>query len=391
MADKNKLLKIGMLSFYYPHLGGSGIVATRMAKQLAKKGHEIHFIGYETDENPKEMEDFGVQLHRVRKINYPTLKNEPYVWTLASRLSDLHKEIGLDVVHAHYALPHALSAFIAREQLKLEGIRLPYVVTGHGSDIHTNGSKEDVNPILRLCLNQADALTFVSKDLQRIARENLGITRKSEIIPNFVDTKVFFKRPTDLRPRLEIPESAFVIGHTSNFAPIKQVYKFGYLAEHLKSDGVLDHVYFLMVGEGRDRSFLEERMKKIDAENNVRFLGKLNQKELSEAYNAMDVFILPSKHEGNPLVLLEAMATQIPVIGANVGGIRETIGNEGGFLFSDNGELFKGIYSLKNNPELRYYIGRQGLEKVKRNHSIKGIVGKYLQTYLNLTKMKNEA
>ena len=304
MKDK---LKIGILSFYYPHLGGSGIVTSRIASHLAKHGHEIHFIGYDTDNNPEEMERLGIKLHRVRKIDYPCLKNEPYIWTLASQICHVDEEEGLDLIHANYAIPHGAAAFLAREQLKSKGKNLPYIVTGHGSDIHTNGKKLHINPILQLCLNQSDGLTYVSKDLKEIAESELGIDKKGIHIPNFVDKDLFKKQNTDLKRRLEIPENAFVIGHASNFSPIKQVYHFSYLAEHLRHDGVLNNIYFLMCGDGRERVQLEERVEKIGARENFRFLGRLEQKELLETYNSMDVFILPSKHEGNPLTLLEAM------------------------------------------------------------------------------------
>jgi len=382
-SNRKDKLKIGILSFYYPHLGGSGIVSTRIGSYLAKQGHEIHFIGYDTDFNPKDMEEIGVRLHQIRKIDYPCLKNEPYIWSLASKICDVDKEFNLDLIHANYVLPHAASAYLARERLKEDGKYLPYVATGHGSDIHTNGSKSEVNPILQLCLNKADALTFVSKDLKDIAEKQLGINTKGIHIPNFVDTSKFYKKKTNLREELQIPEKAFVIGHVSNFAPIKQVYHFSYLSEHLKSAGTLDNTYFLMVGDGRDRSNLEERIDKIGVSNHFRFVGKLEEEGVLEAYNAMDVVMLPSKHEGNPLIVLEAMACSKPVIGTRVGGIEEAIDGGGGFLF-ENGDmvgLTKIISNLRNNPELRFFVGKEGLEKVERDYSVEKIMEKYLEVY----------
>jgi len=381
-------LKIGILSFYYPHLGGSGIVATRIASYLAKRGHDVHFIGYDTDTNPEEMKNLGVKLHNVRKIDYPCLKNEPYIWSLASKICELCEDVDLDLIHANYALPHAASAFLAREKLKLGGKYLPYVVTGHGSDIHTNGSKDQVNPILQLCLNSADALTFVSKDLKNIAQDSLGIEKHGIHISNFVDTKKFYEKKTGLREKLNIPEKSFVIGHVSNFAPVKQVYHFSYLAENLKVAGILDNTYFLMVGDGRDRAQLEERIGKIEAENNFRFLGRLDYKDLLEAYNSMDVLLLPSKHEGNPLSILEAMACSKAIIGTDVGGIRETIEGGGGFLFESGNisELEKIISKLKNDREYCLDVGRKGLEKIRKEYSVEKIINKYLKVYNSVRK-----
>jgi len=342
------------------------------------------------------MGNLGIQLHRVRKVDYPCMKNEPYVWTLASRLCKVHKEIGLDLVHANYAVPHALAAYAAREQLKMEGIHLPYVATGHGSDIHTNGVKDDVNPILQLALNQADALTFVSKDLQKIAEKELGITKESTYIPNFVETDVFYKKSTNLRKRLGIPKRAFVIGHVSNFTPVKQVYNFGYLAEHLAQGGILDNIYFLMCGDGRKKVDLEERVEKIGASDHFKFTGRLDVREMNDVYNAMDVFLLPSGHEGNPLSLLEAMACQVPVIGANVGGIQEVInGFDVGFLFEPGKipHLMNIIDTLRNNPELGYKMGKNGLKKVMNDYSIDNVMDKYWEIYmslLNKTRKENE-
>jgi N-acetyl-alpha-D-glucosaminyl L-malate synthase BshA len=387
-SNSRKKLKIGILSFYYPHLGGSGIITSRIASQLANQGHEIHFIGYDTDCNPPFMENLGIKLHKVRKVDYPCLKNEPYIWSLASKIHEVDKEYGLDILHANYALPHAASAFLARERISMEGKYLPYVVTGHGSDIHTNGHKMEVNPILQLCLNKADALTFVSKDLKKIAEDELGILKKGIHIPNFVDKNMFYPKESKFREKLDIPQNAFVIGHVSNFAPVKQVYHFSYLAENMKVNGTLNNTYFLMVGDGRERASLEERVDKIEARENFRFTGNIPPEEVLEAYNSMDVVLLPSKHEGNPLTILESMACAKPVIGTKVGGIEETIKGGGGFLFEsgDTVELNRIINVLKNNKEYCREVGQEGLEKVEKTYSVDKVINKYLDVYNSILK-----
>jgi L-malate glycosyltransferase len=385
---ENKKMKIGILSFYYPHLGGSGIVTTRIAEYLAKKGHEIHFIGYDTDENPPHMEKLGVKLHKIRKIDYPALKNEPYVWSLASKIYDVDKEFDLDLIHANYALPHAASAYLARERIKKDGKYLPYLVTGHGSDIHTNGNKNEVNPVLQLSLDEADQITYVSKDLKKIAEEELGISKKGIHLPNFVDKKKFYPKESKLREKLGIPEKAFVIGHVSNFAPVKQTYHFSYLAEHMKADGTLNNTYFLMVGDGREKAQLEERVEKIGVKDHFIFTGKIDQEGTNDAYNTMDAVLLPSKHEGNPLTLLEAMACSKPIIGTNVGGIREVIEDNLGYLFEkgDVITLNKIISELKNNKEKRIEMGINGLKKIDQVYSEKKIMDSYIKIYQKLSK-----
>lgn len=378
---KNKL-KIGILSFYYPHLGGSGIVTTRIGRNLARMGQEVHFIGYDSDENPAYMEELGIKLHKIDRISYPCLKNEPYSWTLASKICEVHKEHNLDLIHANYAIPHALSAFAAREKLKQDGEYLPYVVTGHGSDIHTNGYKTDINPILQLCLNQADALTFVSNDLKEIAEKSLGINKKGIHIPNFVDTSDFYREPTKLRKKLNVPENAFVIGHVSNFAPIKQVHYFSDLAKYLKNEETLSNVYFFMCGDGKERASLEEEINKSQISEHFRFLGKLERDDLVEVYNSMDAFVLASKHEGNPLTLLEAMACEVVVIGTNVGGISETI-EDSGFLFNqgDIKSLSKIVLNLKDNKTLCDKMRKKGLKRVQNKYSVQGVMNQYYDVY----------
>ncbi|MCK5611104.1 glycosyltransferase [Candidatus Pacearchaeota archaeon] len=380
MAEK---LKIGMLSFYYPHLGGSGIVTARLASHLSREGHDVHMIGYPGDVNPANMRASGVKLHNTHEIDYPCLKNEPYTMTLASEVANVDDRVGLDVIHANYAIPHAISAYLAKAQRAMVGRDLPYVVTGHGSDIHTNGKKDSVNPMLSLALNSADATTFVSEDLRRIAKEQLGYTGAGEVIPNFVDQDVFHPGESQLRRQMGIPEDDFVIGHVSNFAPVKQAYKFAELASNLRDAGRLDGVHFLMAGDGKQKPGLEEYLAKQGLSENFHFLGQLPAEEISDVYNASDCVALPSRHEGNPLTLLEAMACSVPVIGSRVGGIEETIKGGGGFLFEDGNipEFAKTVYNLKNNPELARETGREGLEKVRSEYSPDVIMGRYVDLF----------
>lgn len=381
-TNKEKL-KIGVLSFYYPHLGGSGIVSTRIAEYLAKKGHEVHFIGYDSDTNPENMEKLGIQLHKVKPIDYPCLKNEPYSWTLGSKICQVDKEHDLDLIHANYTIPHALSAFIARESRKMEGKYLPYVVTGHGSDIHTNGAKDEVNPILQLTLNQADGLTYVSEDLKKIAEEQLGIIQKGIVIPNFVDTEIFRKSSNNLRTKLGIPENSFVVGHISNFAPIKQTNHFFELARYMKGENTLHNVYFLMLGDGKEKAELQEKINKAELGEHFIFRGKQELEEVVRSYNIMDTVLLPSKHEGNPLTLLEAMACEVPVIGARVGGITETVEGGGGFLFENGNipELAKIVSNLKTDRKMAREVGREGLKKINEKYSIDNIMEEYFKIF----------
>jgi N-acetyl-alpha-D-glucosaminyl L-malate synthase BshA len=380
--EKDKL-KLGFLSFYHPHLGGSGIVASRLMANLAREGHEIHVIGYDTDHNPPEMESLGVKLHNVNRIDYPCLKNEPYDWTLASRAVQVHKEHKLDLLHAHYAIPHALAAMVAKQQLALEGEELPYVVTCHGSDIHTNGSKLDLNPALNLALNSADAITYVSEDLKRKSNSFTNLAGKGSVVKNFVDTEVFYNDGSNMRASLGIPKNAFVIGHASNFAPIKQVSHFADLAKSLDNQSKLDGVYFLMCGDGKARYELEDRLREDGTLENFKFVGKLSEEDMRTAYGTMDVFSLTSKREGSPLTVLEAMACELPIVSTKYSSKPEFVNGVGGLTF-DSGDLesfVRHVDDLRGNSDLRKEMGSASKALVEKEFSVAPVMEAYREVY----------
>ena len=202
MSDK---LKIGFLSYYPPTYGGATRLATRMATYLREKGHEAHFIGYDTDVNPKELEEKGVKLHKVDEIIFPAVNTQFYTWTLANKVVDVNDEVGgFDLLHVHYAIPYGISAYLAREQLKSErGEYLPFIITGHGTDIHTYGNHPGIRRMLQLALKKADATTYVGENLRDIAVRKLGDT-KGEVITNFIETEKFYPEKSDLRKKNKI-------------------------------------------------------------------------------------------------------------------------------------------------------------------------------------------
>lgn len=387
-----KKISVGILSFYYPHLGGSGIMATRIARELSKDGHDVHFIGYDTDEQPRQMEELGIHLHRVGRINYPCLKNEPYVWTIATKICDVADRYGLDIVHVHYALPHALCAYVAKGQLASEGRSLPFVVTGHGSDIHTNGHKKDVNRIFRFVLNNADGLSYVSKDLQRIAEDELGIMRKGVVITNFLDTKKFYRENITLRERWKIPPDAFVVGHASNFAPIKQTGHFSKVARVLREEGLMEGIYFVFAGTGSEQKRLQKEIHDLELEDRCRFVGKLDDDGMRLFYSSIDAFVLPSQREGCPLTLLEAMACEVPVISTTSGGLPELVDGNNGYLFEsgDITGLADRLLMLKSNPLLRMKMGMNGRKRVEKSHDVSVVMDQYYALYDEALGSANE-
>jgi L-malate glycosyltransferase len=385
-AKKDKKLKIGFVSVYHPQLSGVAEIMKRTAAHLAKQGHEVHFIGHETNTNPKYLERLGIKLHKVKRINNNGFKHEPYEWTLASKIVSVVNKYDIDILHAQYAIPHALSTYIAAESLKSQGKKVPYVITGHGSDIHTFGNKRDFKSIFRLCVDNADAITYVSKGLQKIAEKKIGLPEGGIWVTNTIDENKFFPKPNRYRNKLKIPKNAFVIGHASSFHPVKQVYHFFELAKNLKEKGELGNTYFLMCGDGIDKKALIEKLEKNELIDHFKFTGNLNATELKRAYNAMDVFILPSQKEGCPLVALEAMSCEIPIIATRTEGLTELIHKDFGLLFKTKNfsHLTRHTLKLKKDKRLRTKMGKNAREQVIREHSISAVVNKYLEIYHNI-------
>ncbi|MEK6890394.1 MAG: glycosyltransferase [Nanoarchaeota archaeon] len=379
---KTNKLKLGMLSFYHPHLGGSGIVASRLMEAMARDGHEIHVIGYDGDSNPERMERLGIKLHNVGRIDYPCFKSEPFTWTLASKAINVDRIFNLDLLHAHYAIPHAASAFLTREQRASEGKHLPYIVTCHGSDIHTNGAKDDINPVLNLVLKRADAITYVSEDLRRFSNQVTDTGSNGNVVKNFVDTGDFFRLGEDTKSSFGIAQDSFVIGHASNFAPIKNVETFADLAKRMREADKLTGVSFLMCGDGADRYKLEARTRNDGTFPHFVFTGRLDQEQMRAAYSAMDLFCLTSKREGSPLTVLEAMACGLPIVASRYSSNLE-FKNRAGFSFdfedSESFEVF--VDRLRGNVNLRKEMGSNALKIVESKFSLRKAVENYYKVY----------
>lgn len=409
--EEGRKLRVGFLSYYPPTYGGATRLATRLASHLTTEGHEAHFIGYDTDFNPAELRRKGIKLHRVERIDLPATSSQPYTWTLASRLHAVHAEVNFDVVHVHYGIPYAISAFLAQSSSRSEGRDFPYVITGHGTDIHTYGKHPDLNPMIRLAFENADALTYVGEGLRELAERDyddggLGIKKKGKVVKNFVETERFFPQDSDLRAKLGIPEDAFVLGHVSNFSPIKQTHYFSRVAEELKRLGELDGTYFLLCGSGDLKDRLERDVSVKGLSDHFRFTGKLESDALRLAYSTMDFSALVSKREGCPLAVLESWACGTPVIGTRVEGIAHTI-DDGvtGFLFNqefrsadvysddvtqaDVREFLNILRRVKNNKLLVKRMSDASFKYAVDNHSTNVVVGQYLDIYRDVIRNHN--
>lgn len=317
-------MKIGIVC--YPTFGGSGVVATELGKGLAKKGHQVHFITYS---QPTRLDYFDNNLfyHEVDIRTYPLFKYPPYELALASKMVDVVKYEKLDVLHVHYAIPHASAAVMAKNILRTEGIEIPVVTTLHGTDITLVGKDPSYEPVVTYSINQSDGVTAVSEDLKKDTYKHFNITREISVIPNFIDLEKFQKQRKDHFKTAICPNGEKLLVHTSNFRKVKRVDDVVRIFKNV-NDTVSSRL--LLVGDGPERGHIESLCRELGVHDEVRFLGKLEAVE--EVLSVADLFIMPSEKESFGLAALEAMACEVPVISSNAGGIPElNINGETGF------------------------------------------------------------
>ncbi|PRD47414.1 N-acetyl-alpha-D-glucosaminyl L-malate synthase BshA [Sphingobacterium haloxyli] len=324
-------MKIGIVC--YPTFGGSGVVATELGKALASNGHEIHFITYS---QPARLDFFSENLyyHEVAVAQYPLFDFSPYESALASKLVDVVRFEKLDLLHVHYAIPHASVAYLAKQILASYGIHVPVVTTLHGTDITLVGKDKSFNPVVTFSINHSDGVTTVSENLREQTLESFEITRDVRVIPNFIDFSRFHNKKREHFKRAIAPEDERIIIHTSNFRKVKNTQDviriFHKINEVIPSK-------LLMVGDGPERRNTEELARQLDVSQNVRFLGK--QDAIEEILSVSDLFLMPSSSESFGLAALEAMACHVPVVSSNTGGLPElNINGVSGFL-SDIGDI----------------------------------------------------
>lgn len=315
--SESRPLRIGIVC--YPTFGGSGVVATELGKGLAAKGHQVHFITY----NQPQRLDFlneNIFFHEVRFEHYPLFEYPPYETALASKMVDVVKHEKLDLLHVHYAIPHASAAYMARQILASQGIRVPVITTLHGTDITLVGKDPGYEPVVTFSINQSDEVTAVSADLARETRETFKIERHIEVIPNFIDLQRFKKQPREHFRLAICPAGERLLVHTSNFRKVKRIgdvlQMFALLRKSMPAK-------LLLVGDGPERQKLEIQTRELHMEQDVRFLGKLDAVE--ELLSVCDLFVMPSEKESFGLAALEAMACEVPVISSNTGGLPELI------------------------------------------------------------------
>ncbi len=373
-------MKIGIVC--YPTYGGSGVVATELGLGLAKRGHEIHFITYK---RPARLTTFqeNVFYHEVDTDEYPLFEYPPYDTALTSKLVDVVKYENLDLLHVHYAIPHATVAYIAKKILLTQGRYVPVITTLHGTDITLVGNDKAFAPVVEFSINKSDGVTAVSKSLRQQTYEYFNITKEIEVIYNFIDFERFTKSNKDHFKKAIAPDGERILIHVSNFRKVKRVEDtvliFKKVHEQLPSK-------LLLIGDGPERRNAEELCRELGLWNDTRFLGK--QDAIEELMAVADVFLLPSENESFGLAALEAMACEVPVISSNAGGIPEVnIHGETGFLSNVGNveEMAANAVYILSHEEVLAKFRENALAQAKR-HDISIILPQYEAYYEEILK-----
>lgn len=344
-------MKIGIVC--YPTYGGSGVVATELGMALAREGHKVHFITYS---EPVRLDSFheNVFYHEVSALDYPLFQYQPYESALASKIVDVVKFEKLDILHVHYAIPHASSALMAKSILREEGVTIPFVTTLHGTDITLVGRDPSYRPVVEYSLNHSDGITSVSQSLKDETLANFKLRRDIEVIPNFIDFARFKKTNKEHFKKAIAPGGEKIIMHVSNFRKVKRVEDVV-----MMFDKVVKQIpcKLLLVGDGPERANCERLCRELGNCDEVRFLGK--QDAIEDLLAIADLFVLPSEQESFGLAALEAMACEVPVISSNAGGIPEiNIHGETGFLspVGDVADMARNaIYILSDEGRLQQF------------------------------------
>jgi N-acetyl-alpha-D-glucosaminyl L-malate synthase BshA len=367
-------MKIGVVC--YPTFGGSGVVATELGIQMAKKGHEVHFITYS---QPVRLDIFepNIYYHEVNVHDYPLFEYQPYELALSSKMVDTVLTEGIDILHVHYAIPHAYAAYMAKKILLEKGIYIPVVTTLHGTDITLVGKNPSYKPAVTFSINKSDIVTSVSQSLKENTLRSFVVKNKIEVIPNFVDLSLYQKDVPCQRSQIA-PNGEKIVTHISNMRTVKRIPDIIDIFYRIQNE---EEAILLMIGDGPEREKAEQQAKDLGIYSKVKFLGKTT--EIKKLLCMSDLFLLTSATESFGLVALEAMAAKVPVISSNAGGIREVnVHGVTGYLATIGDVETMASYSLKllQNPELHQEFRNNAYERAKE-FSMDTIVPKYEEVY----------
>ncbi len=377
-------MKIGITC--YPTYGGSGVVATELGLELAARGHEIHFISYAVPVRMTEASD-RLHFHEVEMMNYPLFDHPPYTLALATKMYNVAVNESLDLLHVHYAIPHSVSAYLARAMLGTR--RLPFVTTLHGTDITLVGTDRSYLPITRFSIEESDAVTAISGYLRRVTIEEFGIRRPVDVIPNFVNCDVFQPADDSGRRQEFAQEHERIVVHLSNFRPVKRVLDVIEIFDRVRRQIAAK---LLMIGDGPDRAPAEWLVREKKLGEDVIFLGKQNQ--VHQLLNCADVMLLPSDLESFGLAALEAMACGVPCVCSRVGGLPEVIRNGvDGFLVAprDIETMAARTLEILADPDRRTAMGMAARARAANEFCTTKIIPLYEQLYERVAARKSAA
>jgi N-acetyl-alpha-D-glucosaminyl L-malate synthase BshA len=374
-------MNIGIVG--YPTFGGSGVVATELGKALAKKGHKIHFISYN---QPARLEELtpNIFFHEVNPADYPLFDYLPYEAALSSKIVDVARFEKLDILHVHYAIPHASAAYMAKQILKTHNIYLPFITTLHGTDITLVGRDPSYEPVITFAINQSDVVTSVSESLKKDTYNHFKISREIKVIPNFVCTDLYREAREKLLPEVKkqyAPNGERILIHISNFREVKRVEDvvrvFDKVRKKIPSK-------LLLVGDGPERQKIENLCRELGTCNDIYFLGKIKSTE--QALALADLFLLTSSSESFGLAALEAMASGVPVISTNTGGLPEVNAHSKSGFLANVGDIEAmsnyAIKILENDSTLNQF--RKGAIEQSMKFDIRKILPLYEQLYESL-------
>lgn len=378
-------MKIGIVC--YPTFGGSGVVATELGKALALKGHQVHFITYS---QPVRLDFFSENLfyHEVNVSDYPLFEYPPYEVVLASKLVDVVKYEKLDLLHVHYAIPHASAAYMAQQILKQQGIEIPFITTLHGTDITLLGKDASFEPVITFAINQSNAVTAVSESLKQDTYKYFNIKRDIEVIPNFICLDDYEVKNNPCQRKMYAPYGENILIHVSNFRKVKRVDDVLRVFDKVRKEVPSK---LILVGDGPERANIEKLCRELDTCGDIRSLGKITNPE--QLLCVADLFLLTSETESFGLAALEAMAAKVPVISTNTGGIPEVnVHGYSGYLSNvgDIDDMAKNAISLLKDKNKLAEFKSNAFNQAKK-FDIGSILPLYEELYVSVVEKKKMA
>ncbi len=366
----------------YPSYGGSGVVATELGKHLARRGHHVHFISYD---KPFRLSSFHthVTFHSVESPSYPVFKHEPYIMSLSNKLAEVAEREHLDILHAHYAVPHSTATFLAKQMI---GGNIKTVTTLHGTDVSILSDEPNLRRVMVHSVNQSDAVTAVSKSLKKQADSILGNTDSVRVIRNFIDANEYKRisndKLIDMKAELGIKDDEKVILHTSNFRKVKRIPD---VIEIFKLINMKIPSHLTLVGDGPEQNKAYELVEQYNLTDRVHFLG--NQDCVMQILSMADLFLMPSEKESFGLAALEAMACEVPVIASNTGGLPEVIEHNSSGWLADVGDVHdmaNGAIRILSDDVLYRKFADRSREIAKVKFNVDDIIDEYEKLYIKI-------